>query len=39
MNRFARIGEIAEPYEQRWVMRSAGLEFPRARGLTVERCA
>jgi hypothetical protein len=27
------------PYEQRWVMRSAGLEFPRARGLTVERCA
>jgi retron-type reverse transcriptase len=28
-----------EPYEQRWVMRSAGLEFPRARGLTAERCA
>jgi len=27
------------PYEQRWVMRSAGLEFPRAGGLTAERCA
>ena len=27
------------PYEQRWVMRSAGLEFPWAGGLSVERCA
>jgi RNA-directed DNA polymerase len=28
-----------EPYEQRWVMRSAGLFFPRRAGLMVERCA
>ena len=27
------------PYEQRWVMRSAGLLFPLRAGLTVERCA
>jgi RNA-directed DNA polymerase len=27
------------PYEQRWVMRSAGLEFPLRVGLTTERCA
>ena len=27
------------PYEQRWVMRSAGLERPQRRGLTAERCA
>jgi group II intron reverse transcriptase/maturase len=27
------------PYEQRWVMRSAGLEFPRRGGLMAERCA
>ena len=28
-----------EPYEQRWVMRSAGSSFPRRGGLTAERCA
>ena len=28
-----------EPYEQRWVMRSAGLEFPQRARLTAERCA
>ena len=28
-----------DPYEQRWVMRSAGLEFPRRGGLMAERCA
>jgi hypothetical protein len=39
MNRFVRIGEIADPYEQRWVMRSVSLDLlPRA-GLTAERCA
>ena len=27
------------PYEQRWVMRSAGSSFPWRAGLTVERCA
>ena len=27
------------PYEQRWVMRSAGVKFPQCAGLTVERCA
>jgi group II intron reverse transcriptase/maturase len=27
------------PYEQRWVMRSAGSSFPRRGGLTAERCA
>ena len=27
------------PYEQRWVMRSAGLDRLRRAGLTVERCA
>jgi hypothetical protein len=27
------------PYEQRWVMRSAGLKFPQRAGLTAERCA
>jgi RNA-directed DNA polymerase len=27
------------PYEQRWVMRSVGLDRPRRVGLTVERCA
>jgi hypothetical protein len=39
MNRFANIGEIADPYEQRWVMRSAGFLFPLRAGLMVERCA
>ncbi len=28
-----------EPYEQRWVMRSAGFSFPWRAGLTAERCA
>jgi len=36
---FASKGEIAEPYEQRWVMRSVGVQLPRRAGLTAERCA
>jgi len=39
MNRFARHGEIADPYEQRWVMRSVGLDLLLRAGLTAERCA
>jgi hypothetical protein len=39
MNRFARIGETAEPYEQRWVMRSAR-RLPRVGAVVMtERCA
>ena len=36
---FANSGDAIPPYEQRWVMRSAGLKFPQRAGLTVERCA
>jgi len=36
---FASTGEIAEPYEQRRVMRSAGLDRLLLAGLTAERCA
>ena len=32
-------GESGDPYEQRWVMRSAGLDRLLLAGLTVERCA
>jgi hypothetical protein len=39
MNRFANTGEIAEPYEQCWVMRSDGrLGVVRA-APGIERCA
>jgi hypothetical protein len=39
MNTFANDGEIADPYEQRWVMCSAGL-FPLVRrAAAVEHCA
>jgi hypothetical protein len=32
-------GEIEDPYEQRWVMRSVSLDRLLRAGLTVERCA
>jgi hypothetical protein len=35
----ASTGEMAEPYEQRRVMRSVSLDRWQRRGLTVERCA
>jgi hypothetical protein len=39
MNRFAKTGEIADPYEQRWVMRSAGLSVLVRSASGLERCA
>jgi hypothetical protein len=39
MNRLASTGEIAEPYEQCWVMRSAGLPGLVGAGSVSERCA
>jgi len=39
MNRFASTGETDDPYEQRWVMRSAWC-LPRVVAVvTTERCA
>jgi hypothetical protein len=39
MNRFARTGETADPYEQRWVMCSVSLDRLWRAGLIVERYA
>jgi len=39
MNRFAKIGEIAEPYEQRRIMPSAAVFCLVSGGVVVERCA
>jgi hypothetical protein len=39
MKRFASNGEIAEPYEQCWVMRSAGLPALVTAMLAIEHCA
>jgi hypothetical protein len=39
MNRFAKIGETADPYEQCWVMRSLGLSGLVRAVLGIERCA
>jgi hypothetical protein len=39
MNRFASTGEIADPYEQRWVMRSVRGLPPVEAVVTTERCA
>jgi hypothetical protein len=39
MNRFAKTGEIADPYEQRWVMRSAWWLLRVAAVVVTERCA
>jgi hypothetical protein len=36
---FASSGEIGDPYEQRWVMRSVSLDRLLRAGLMVERCA
>jgi len=36
---FASSGEIGDPYEQRWVMRSVRLDLLLRAGLTAERCA
>jgi hypothetical protein len=39
MNRFASTGDTADPYEQRWVMRSVE-RLPRVGAVvTTERCA
>jgi hypothetical protein len=39
MNRFAKTGEIAEPYAQCWVMRSVDLSWLVRAVLADERCA
>jgi hypothetical protein len=39
MNRFASTGEIADPYEQRWIMRSARRLPSVGVIIAVERCA
>jgi hypothetical protein len=39
MNKFARIGETADPYEQRWVMRSVDPSGLVRAGSAIERCA
>jgi hypothetical protein len=39
MNRFVKIGEIADPYEQRWVMRSVRFQALVGAGWQAERCA
>jgi hypothetical protein len=39
MNRLARTGDTAEPYEQGWVMRSAVLPGLVTAMLAVEHCA
>jgi hypothetical protein len=36
---FASSGEAMPPYEQRWVMRSAGVSLALRAELTAERCA
>jgi hypothetical protein len=36
---FDKSGESGPPYEQRWVMRSAGVSLALRAELTAERCA